>query len=51
MVRRKSDDFVDGSMKMGASDFKAKHVITSPFRNIRGSTHPLPTFWRKAVSP
>src|SRR5260370_7870022 len=25
-----ASDFVDGSMKMGASDFKAKHVITSP---------------------
>ena len=26
----KASDFVDGSMKMGASDFKAKHVIASP---------------------
>ena len=26
----KAGDFVDGSMKMGASDFRAKHVITSP---------------------
>src|SRR3981081_4640623 len=26
----KASDFVDGSMKMGASDFKAKRVITSP---------------------
>jgi hypothetical protein len=26
----KAGDFVDGSMKMGASDFKSKHVITSP---------------------
>src|SRR5260370_27675492 len=26
----KASDFVDGSMKMVASDFKAKHVITSP---------------------
>ena len=25
----KVSDFVDGSMKMGASDFKAKHVIAS----------------------
>ncbi len=119
----KASDFVDGLMKMGRSDFKAKHVMTSPvvtfngnktiaetnaivvadhavlgvgcegharfydrvekrngvwkigdrqaiydtctlpsqlgslystnlpFRNIRASTHRLPTFWRKVVSP
>ena len=32
----KASDFVDGSMKMGASDFKAKHVITSPVVTFNG---------------
>src|SRR5258708_7548860 len=30
----KASDFVDGSMKMGKSDFKANHVITSPLVNF-----------------
>jgi hypothetical protein len=32
----KASDFVDGSMKMGASDFKAKHVIASPVVTFNG---------------
>jgi hypothetical protein len=32
----KATDFVDGSMKMGASDFKAKHVVTSPLVTFNG---------------
>jgi len=32
----KASDFVDGSMKMGASSFKAKHVITSPVVTLSG---------------
>jgi hypothetical protein len=32
----KASDFVDGSMKMGASDFKAKHVVTSPVVTFKG---------------
>jgi hypothetical protein len=32
----KASDFVDGSMKMSASDFKAKHVITSPVVTFNG---------------
>ena len=32
----KASDFVDGSMKMGTSDFKAKHVITSPVVTLDG---------------
>jgi hypothetical protein len=32
----KAADFVDGSIKMGASNFKAKHVITSPIVTFNG---------------
>jgi SnoaL-like domain len=32
----KASDFVDGSMKMGASDFKDKHVVTSPVVTFNG---------------
>ena len=32
----RASDFVDGSMKMGVSDFKAKHVITSPVVTFNG---------------
>jgi SnoaL-like domain len=32
----KASDFVDGSMKMGASDVKTKHVITSPVVTFNG---------------
>jgi hypothetical protein len=33
----KAGDFVDGSMKMGASDLKTKHVITSPVVSFNGN--------------
>lgn len=33
----KASDFVDGSMKMGASNFQAKHVITSPVVTFNGN--------------
>ncbi|MDB5095461.1 MAG: hypothetical protein JWO85_3562 [Candidatus Eremiobacteraeota bacterium] len=33
----KASDFVDGSMKMGASDLKTKHVITSPVVSFNGN--------------
>jgi hypothetical protein len=32
----KASDFVDGSIEMGASDFKSKHVITSPVAIFNG---------------
>src|ERR1700736_5670923 len=32
----KAADFVDGSIRMGASNFKAKHVITSPIVTFNG---------------
>jgi hypothetical protein len=32
----KASDFVDGSMKMGASDLKTKHIITSPVVTFNG---------------
>ena len=32
----KASDFVDGSMKMGASDLKTKHVVTSPVVTFNG---------------
>jgi hypothetical protein len=32
----KASDFVDGSMKMGASDFRAKHFIASPVVTFNG---------------
>jgi SnoaL-like domain len=32
----KASDFVDGSMKMGASAFKNKHVVTSPAVTLNG---------------
>lgn len=32
----KASDFIDGSMKMGKSDFKTKHVITSPVVTFKG---------------
>ncbi len=32
----KASDFVDGSMKMGTSNFQAKHVMTSPVVTFNG---------------
>jgi hypothetical protein len=32
----KASDFIDGSMKMGASDLKTKHVVTSPVVTFNG---------------
>ena len=33
----KASDFVDGSMKMGSSNFQAKHVMTSPVVTFNGN--------------